>query len=355
MAAAEGRSGVRLPHMAEDGATVVIVGAGVSGLACAQALVAGGRRVRVVERARGVGGRCATRRVEGQPVDFGVTFLHGRDPAFLAALAAVPATLLDGWPLATFGAGRPCQPVAFSPGERRLAFAEGLTAFPKHLAAGIDLQLRAEVTGIGSNGPAVRLRLADGASVEAGAVVLALAAEQAHALLGTLPEPPREVESARGLLAFSRSLPCLTLIALYPPSAPAPQWDALYPEDSRILQHVAHDSSKRGHAGLLALVYQAHAHWSAAHLEDPDWPSAVLKEAERLLGAWAARPSVADAHRWKHARSDRSAELASPMLLTLPGGARLGVCGDRFASGGGVEAAWKSGRAMAARLLSEVA
>jgi predicted NAD/FAD-dependent oxidoreductase len=340
--------------MAEHGA-VVIVGAGVSGLACAQALVAGGRRVKVLERARGVGGRCATRRVEGQPVDFGVTFLHGRDPAFLRALEAVPATRLDGWPLAIFGAGRPCQPVAFAPNERRLAFAEGVTAFPKHLAAGVDVQLHAEVAALEPAGPAVRLRLADGAPLESGDVVLALAAEQTHALLGTIPEPQREVQSARGLLAFSRSLPCLTLVAVYPGSSPTPRWDALYPEDSRILQHVAHDSAKRDRAGLRAMVYQAHAHWSGAHLDDPDWPSAVLQEAERLLGAWAARPAASEAHRWKHARNDRSAELAGPMLLTLPGGARLGVCGDRFAAGGGVEAAWKSGRALAARLLSEVA
>lgn len=341
--------------MAEDGATVVIVGAGVSGLACGQALAAAGRRVRVLERARGVGGRCATRRVEGQPVDFGVTFLHGRDPAFLGALREVPATRLDGWPLATFGAGRPCQPAAFAPGERRLAFAEGNAAFPKHLAAGLDVRLRADVMGIEVAGPALRLRLAEGEPVEAGAVVLALAAEQVHALLGTIQGALVEVESARGLLALSRSQPCLTLIAAYPATDPAPPWHALYPEDSRILQHVSHDSSKRAHAGMLAMVYQATSHWSAAHLEDREWPSAVLKEAERLLGAWAARPAVMDAHRWRYARNDRAAELAGPMLLTLPGGARLGICGDRFAPGGGVEAAWTSGRALATRLLAEVA
>jgi predicted NAD/FAD-dependent oxidoreductase len=338
-----------------EGSTVVVVGAGVSGLACAQVLHAAGRKVLVLERARGVGGRCATRRVEGQPVDFGVAFLHGSDPAFLAALGEVPATRLDGWPLAIFGAGRPCQPDAFTSGERRLAFAEGISAFPKHLAAGLDVRLRADVAGIEQAGRTLRLKLESGEPVEAGEVVLALAAEQADALLGTVPAAPLEVESARGLLALSRSQPCLALIAVYARSAPAPEWHALYPEDSRILQFVSHDSSKRGPAGLLAMVYQAHARWSGEHLDDPEWPAAVLKEAERLLGPWAARPAAADAHRWKHARNDKAAELAAPMLLTLPGGARLGLCGDRFARGGGVEGAWRSGRALAARLLAEVA
>src|SRR6266545_1716422 len=112
---------------------VVVIGAGVSGLACANALSASGKRVVVLERARGVGGRRATRRVEGQPVDFGVAFLHGRDPEFLAALEAVPSSALPGWPRDIYGTGRPCQPEAFAPGERRLAFAEGATAFPKDL------------------------------------------------------------------------------------------------------------------------------------------------------------------------------------------------------------------------------
>jgi predicted NAD/FAD-dependent oxidoreductase len=40
------------------------------------------------------------------------------------------------------------------------------------------------------------------------------------------------------------------------------------------------------------------------------------------------------------------------MLLSLPGGGRIGLCGDRFAPGGGVEAAWRSGRMLAGRILA---
>jgi predicted NAD/FAD-dependent oxidoreductase len=337
--------------VAESGSTVVVVGAGIAGLACARELASAGRRILVLERARGVGGRCATRRVEGQPVDFGVAFLHGRDPEFLAALEQVPAERLDGWPVAIAGAGRPCQPSVFSPGERRLAFAEGVTAFPKHLAAGLEVRLRTTVTALETAGAKVRLRLQDGPAIEADEVVLALAAEQAHELLGTVPGALHEIEGARGLLSLTRSQPCLALIAAYAPTTPAPPWHALFPADSRVLQLISHDSSKRPHAGMLAIVYQAHARWSAARLEDPDWPVELLREATRLLGAWAAVPAVTEAHRWRWARNDRSAELSGPLLLTLPGGGRLGVCGDRFAPGAGLEAAWRSGRAMARRIL----
>jgi len=48
---------------------VIVIGAGVAGLACARELARRGVPVRVLERARGVGGRCATRHVDGQPID----------------------------------------------------------------------------------------------------------------------------------------------------------------------------------------------------------------------------------------------------------------------------------------------
>jgi predicted NAD/FAD-dependent oxidoreductase len=100
-------------------------------------------------------------------------------------------------------------------------------------------------------------------------------------------------------------------------------------------------------------VYQGHAAWSREHEEDARWPEQLLAEAARMLGPWAASPRVTDAHRWRHARNDRAAELAAPMLLDLGGGARLGLCGDRFAPGGGVEAAWLAGRRLAGRILLE--
>jgi hypothetical protein len=115
---------------------------------------------------------------------------------------------------------------------------------------------------------------------------------------------------------------------------------------------ISHDSSKRGTPSRLALMLQGRPSWSRANLEYAGWPEALLEEAGRVVGPWASRPAVTHAHRWIHARSDRSVELSGPLLLALPGGGRLGLCGDRFAPGGGVEAAWLSGRSMAARLLA---
>src|SRR5512137_391654 len=124
---------------------VLVIGAGVSGLSCGQAVAAAGRGVLLLDRARGVGGRCATHRLLGMPFDLGVSFLHGRDPDFLAAVRAACPRRTEGWPRRVQGTGRPCQPEAFRPGEQRIAAAEGVTAFPRHLADGLPVRTGARV------------------------------------------------------------------------------------------------------------------------------------------------------------------------------------------------------------------
>ncbi|HVP67064.1 MAG TPA: FAD-dependent oxidoreductase [Anaeromyxobacteraceae bacterium] len=331
---------------------VLVIGAGVAGLSCARELVSAGRRVAVLDRARGVGGRCATRRVAEQAVDLGPAFLHGSAPAFLEALLAVPAARVPGWPLAVHGAGRPCQPEAFRAGEQRLAFAEGLSAFPRHLATGLDVHLGARVERLEFRG-GTRAVLEGGEVREAGTLVLALAPEQAQRLLEGVADAPPAVRTAHALLDTSRSDPSLALAALYQPDREAPPWHVWYPETSDVLQIVSHDSSKRGAPPFLALVYQARPRWSRQHADDPAWPERMLEEAGRLLGEWALRPAHRHPHRWRYARTDWASELAAPLLLQLEGGGRMGLCGDRFSPGGGIEAAWISGRELARRILAE--
>jgi renalase len=335
---------------------VAVVGAGVAGLSCARLLREAGRAVLVLDKARGVGGRCATRRVEDQPVDHGVVFLHGSDPAFLAALDAggTPGAI-PGWPARVHGSGPPCQPDAFLAGEKRIALREGISAFPKRLAAGLDVRLGNRVMSLSAGERSVTLQLEGGGDVTTRTAVLALPAEQARDLAGTLPPEIPEIEAAKILLGAAGTHPCLTVIAGYAPDAEGPDWDIDYPEDSTVLQLISHDSGKRDRPRWLVLVYQARPRWSRERLESPPeaWTAEVLEEAARLTGSWAARPLWHQSHRWRHARVDRGNELQGPMLLPLPGGGRLGLAGEIFWPGGGVEAAWSSGRRLAERILAE--
>jgi renalase len=340
---------------------VLVIGAGVAGLACARALADAGLGTVVLERARGVGGRCATRRIDGRPVDHGVVFLHGSDPALLAALAAVDSPRRDGWPTRVQGAGAPCQPAAFQPWQSRVAFEAGVSVFPKLLARGLDIRLGQDVLRLAAGSGAIVAATAAGAAYRSRTVVLALALEETRAVLdGIGPDGESEAAPAgdelvavRRLLATLSTVPCLTLIAGYPSWPGGPAWDIAYPEDSKILQLVSHDSSKHPDASITTLVYQARPAWSRRHLEDvpASWSAEMLGEAGRLFGERASAPAWTQAHRWRHARLEVGNELAAPMLLEPSDGIRLGLAGELFGAGGGVQAAFASGRHLADRIV----
>jgi renalase len=344
---------------------VAVIGAGISGLAAARALRAAGLSAVVLERARGVGGRCATRRVDGQPVDHGVAFLHGRDPRFLAELETVEgATALPGWPLLVEGHGVPCQPEAFDPSERRVAFREGVSRFPKHLAAGAEIwlntrvaRLRAARSTAGAPAGTLEVELETGEAIAARAAVLAMPVPQATRLLEPLAAGSTALAETRPLLGLLQMAVCATVIARYPDGARRPAWDVFYPEASDAVQAVFHDSAKRGEGAALTLVVQGRPTWSrAAQGRDPQrWAEELLRAAAGVAGAWVAEPATFQTQMWRYARVHRASELAAPVLATLESGAAVGFCGDGFHVSAGVEGAYLSGLALAGRLAAQLA
>lgn len=66
--------------MSDQNADVVVIGAGIAGLACAQALCDAGLRVTVLEARDRIGGRIFTHRpgATETPVELGAEFIHGR-------------------------------------------------------------------------------------------------------------------------------------------------------------------------------------------------------------------------------------------------------------------------------------
>lgn len=337
--------------MAHD---IVVIGAGVAGLQCGRELLAAGRSPLLLDRARGVGGRCATRRFEAQPVDFGPLFFHGHVPAFLAALDAVDAPPAVGWPQRVEGSGPPCQPDAFAAYEQRRAFADGLTVFPKQLARGLEVKLQTRIDRIALAADGFELIDGTGQRHRCRDLVLALALEQSVELLRQLPRSA-ETEGALQLLAMFTSLPSLTVIAGYPRDAPAPGWDICFPADSSCLQLLARDSGKRRDPRFTALVAQARPRWSRERLDQPaeQWSREIIDAAATVAGDWVRQPLWTHAHGWRHARVDRGNELQQPIVLRFAGGQRLGLAGDIFAAGGGVQAAWLSGQRLAQRLTQE--
>lgn len=334
---------------------IVIVGAGIAGLTVARELTRLGHAPLVVERSKGVGGRCATRRVGGQPVDHGVFFIHAQSAALRRELDAVEAMPLPGWPVRTDGEGTPCRPDAFSPAGYRVAFAEGVNVFAKHLARGLHVRTESPIASLSAPSAAMsgwQLRTTDGETFDARTLVFALPPANVRDLLATADPLPLPVAGLPPLLDLAPSVPCATVIATYNADRPRPAWDVSYPAATSCIQSIGHDSSKRAPGASLALVIQARAAWSRAALQQPAdvWATALLEEAGRLHGTWMGQPASFQGHAWRKARVAPGSELSQPVLLDLGAGVRLGCAGDAFHPAGGVEGAYLSGLLLAQRL-----
>lgn len=334
---------------------VLVVGAGIAGLACARDLVGSGARVTLLERSPGVGGRCATRRIDGQPVDHGISFLHGSDPRFLAALRSVDGARVDPWPTQRSGTGVPCHPWAFQEGQDCVAYVEGLTAFPKHLVRGLDVRLRSNVLAVEPAGGGWRALSEDGSTCQAKHLVVTAPLESARTLLSASTGAARVLERVRGVLSLVGTVPCLTTLAGYSMDSPEPPWHVAYPGDSTVLQLVSHDSSKRRTPSVRVLVLQARPAWSSRWVDsDPaSWGAAMLAEGGRLFGSWVLRPEWTHTHAWRRARVTPVETLARPIVLPCPGAGSVGLAGEAFDVRAGAEGAFLSGLALARALSAE--
>ena len=227
------------------------------------------------------------------------------------------------------------------------------TPFRVSSPRGFPLRLRSQAESVSADKDGVTVMLTDGERLQGRDLVLAMALEQSVPFLRML-EPVEAVRGALAVLDLFVSLPCLTLVAGYGADVPMPDWDICYPEDEPALLLVGNESSKRPRAGSGILVLQASASWSRKRLERPkeEWNRELLDAAARRLGRWAASPAWTHPHRWRYSRLDRANELAGPMELKI-GSSRIGVIGDLFSPGGGIQAAWMSGDRLGARLLRQ--
>lgn len=322
---------------------VLVLGAGIAGLACARELQARGARALLLDRADKPGGRCATRELGGVRADYGPVFLHGDDTSFLAALdAIVPDGRIEGWPRAVKGTGTPCQPHALSGREPRFALRAGVNDLPARMARGLSVELGAQIAGVAASVGGYTVSDVRGRVWSGRDLVLAMALEQSGAFLGALG-PSRERDTALALLEMFSSVACLSLVAFWE-SSPRLEWDLAHPEDSGVVHLVSNETSKRPDTRGLCLVIQARPRWSREHLGQPpdEWSRLLLGETARLLGGWAATPDRIHPHRWRYARVEGANEMVRG--LVLPGAAgRIALVGDLFAPGGGIQAAWLSG------------
>ena len=310
--------------------TVIVVGAGLSGVAAGRTLREAGLDVVLLDRGHRVGGRMASRRTEGRVVDTGASYFTVSDPAFEAVVEDWRARRLarpwtDTFQVADAGTLSP------KPGPMRWAAPAGLRTLVEDLAAGLDV--REQTVRAVTPGPQVDGHTAD-------AVVLAMPDPQARRLL----DP--------GLSAVADALtdpfePVLALTARWP-EAVWPAMDGAFVTDDPILAWIADDGRRRGDRAPV-LVAHSTAEFAAEHLAAPQEAAPLMEVAVRDALGIATEAASTHLHRWTFAKPSGRRE--DRYFL---GEDRVGVCGDAWSDKPRVEAAYLSGvalgRALAQRL-----
>ncbi|CAM3868339.1 NAD(P)/FAD-dependent oxidoreductase [Nocardioides zeicaulis] len=311
---------------------VVVVGAGLSGVACARALREAGVGVRVLDRGRVPGGRMASRTLWDRRVDLGASYLTVSDDGF--------RTVVDDWAARglarewtdTFCVLGGAEPEVKS-GPVRWGATRGLRTLVEDLADGLDV---------------VRVDLTDLADVNRGAdaVVLAMPDPQALRLVGDHPVAALLDRTWEPVLALAARWPDRTWDAV----SPTGRLDGAFVNDDDTLAWVADDGRRRGDDAPV-LVAHSTPGFAAGHLDDPSAAAPAMTAALRGL-LDLPEPDDVHVHRWTFARP--VGEREAPYALEDGDGLLVGVCGDGWGPTAKVETAWLSGtrlgRALAGRL-----
>ena len=308
---------------------VVVVGAGLAGVACARELQGAGLVVRLLDRGHRVGGRMASRRLWDRPTDLGASYLTASDPGF--------AAVVDDW--AARGLATPWTDTFCVLGEEeprtttgpvRWGAPRGLRSLVEDLATGLDVQ-KAEAPDL---------------AVPAAAVVLAVPDPQAVRLCGDHPVAELLDREWEPVIALAARWERRT----WDDISPTGRFDGAFVNDDAAIGWVADDGRRRGDDAPVLVVHST-PDLARRHLADPSAAGPELVGAARRLMD-LDEPADLHVHRWTFARPVGERE-ASYALVEGPGGP-VGVCGDGWGPKPKVETAWVSGTRLGRALVERL-
>jgi renalase len=324
-----------------DDVRIAVIGAGMAGLACARELARADVSVTVFEKARGLGGRLATRREGNLAFDHGAQFFTARNESFRRfAEAGRRAGVIAPWQPSIREDHREWD----APIDEWLVGAPGMSAAVRPLSRNLEVRASVAVHELIAGQRGWQVLTDSGTSREVfDALAVAVPAPQALDLLGPHGGGFRQISEVR-------MTPCWTLMMSF--TTPPPGLPGVHRWTSGPLAWAACDSSKPGRPEQAQCwVVHASPAWSGDHIlaDAHDVAQWLWEEFARSCGIRDVSPSHLRAHRWRHAFTERP--LGQPCIVDEECAA--GACGD-WCVAPRVEAAWDSGRALAHALLSIV-
>jgi hypothetical protein len=164
--------------------SVLVIGAGMSGLTAARHLQQHGMTVTVVDKGRGVGGRLATRRIttedgrEGK-IDHGAQYLTAHESDFISLTSELRTNaIIQEWK--TTSGANPATPRFFAP--------NGMTAVAKYLANGIQTRLAERIVSLNLTSSGWEAITDAGLTLRAESLIVTPPVPQTMMLLETLPK-----------------------------------------------------------------------------------------------------------------------------------------------------------------------
>ncbi len=325
--------------MSADG-EVIVVGAGIAGLAAARELLLNGASVSVLDKARGVGGRMATRRIGDATFDHGAQFFTVRGADFRTTIdTALDLGIVDVW----------CRGFGADDGHPRYFCPGGMTGLAKWLASQVtELGGRIETdrpvdsVSVGSSGWSVATA---GAPIDARAVVLTCPIPQSLVLLD-------RGGTGHAGLAPLRSLgykSVLAVLAVLDGPSGVPDPGGVQFEETDLFTFVA-DNAKKGISERPALTLHTNGETSARRWDEDR--AAVLDDLLSEAAVWFGSADVVDAqiHGWRYAAPLEPRVENHLVVATDPG--PLLMAGEAF-GGPKVEGSFVSGLAAARAVVAE--
>lgn len=321
--------------------SVIVIGAGLSGLVAARTLAEHDQPSVIFDKARSVGGRLATRRLTGiggavALVDHGAQFFTARSHEFRAEVETwLSLGIAREW-CRGFGETQDGYPRYCAPG--------GMNAIAKHLASSGLVALNAPVRSVGIIDEGLVVVTGDDARHLASAAVLTPPVPQSLVLCDqgglTLPSNDRtQLEKVH----YARCLALLVTVDR-PGLIPSPGGLQLTAGQDPTFSFVADNQSKQL-STVPALTLHANDLMSERHYDDPDASllPLLMSQAQRYLDG--AGVVAAEIKRWRYARP--TATYPQPCLSIQPSErTRVVFAGDAFGEAK-VEGAFLSGLAAA--------
>lgn len=317
----------------------LVIGGGISGIACATTLQAAGANIHVVDRGRVLGGRMASRSLrdtgtawDGHIVDYGASYFTASDPEFVAQVDEwIESGVVRPW-TSGFHIAEGEEIIGVKSGPMRYAAPAGLRSIIEHMAVGIDashITQPREIVQLTEEGGIFQ---ADDFTASSVALCLPLPQAQRFAAPELLPNVTHVWE------------PVIAVTAVFDERC-WPEIDGVFVNDNPVITWIADDGARRGDNAPV-LVAHVNPVLAAGHLDDPSSVTGLAVAAmSRVLGI-TELPSWAAAFRWSLAKPMD----AEPEPAWLHPQLRLGMAGDAWMGTPKVESAWLSGRALGAQL-----